>query len=120
VDADRIDDVRLAVSEACTNLIVHASTDSEYEVRVDLHGSRCSIAVRNSTERFDATALAAATPGAEVMAGGSLAIMKAVMDGVGLESQSQSGTVVKLCKDLSSATARPENHMFAGRLRKRS
>ena len=56
------DDVCLALTEACTNVIDHAVHDDEYEVRVQIDEQNCAISVRNTGQGFDAAALCTAMP----------------------------------------------------------
>jgi serine/threonine-protein kinase RsbW len=51
-------DVTLALGEACANVIQHADTGDEYEVRVRLTGSRCVVEVIDTGRGFDAAGLA--------------------------------------------------------------
>ncbi|MCA1710022.1 MAG: ATP-binding protein [Actinobacteria bacterium] len=57
-----VDDIRLALSEACTNVVEHAAADDEYEVRLEVDETRCAISVKNTGIGFDATALAGVMP----------------------------------------------------------
>jgi serine/threonine-protein kinase RsbW len=100
VTPECLDDIRLAVSEACTNVIVHASSDDEYEVIARADGHRCYITVKNSGPGFDTASVDGAMPSPHSAHGRGLAIMHAVMDRVELVSRPQAGTVVRLVRDL--------------------
>lgn len=101
VTEDCIADIRLAVSEACTNVIQHAANEDDYEVLVRVDDERCAISVRNVGFGFDATGLAGTMPDPSSPRGRGVAIMRAVMDTVELESEPEAGTLVKLVKMLS-------------------
>jgi serine/threonine-protein kinase RsbW len=101
VTPDCVDDIRLALSEACTNVIEHASADDEYEVRLEVDETRCAISVRNTGIGFDATALAGSMPDVDSPRGRGVAIMRSVMDRVEFESEPESGTIVHLVKTLA-------------------
>ena len=100
IETDCVEDIRLAVSEACTNVIDHASTDDEYEVQVHVNAHRCAIDVRNTGDGFDSAALAGIEPYPLSARGRGVAIMKAVMDSVRFSSERESGTIVHLVRDL--------------------
>lgn len=95
-----VDDIRLALSEACTNVIEHAAADDEYEVRIEVDEGRCAISVRNTGLGFDATALAGVMPDESSPRGRGVAIMLAVMDRVEFRSEPETGTILRLVKTL--------------------
>lgn len=101
VDQDCVEDIRLAVSEACTNVIVHASSDDEYEVVVRVEGAHCFISIKNTGYGFDADELTGEMPDPDSARGRGVAIMHSVMSGVDLASRPEAGTVVRLVRELS-------------------
>lgn len=100
VTPECVDDIRLALSEACTNVIEHAAADDEYEVRLEVDEERCAISIKNTGVGFDATALADVMPDSSSPRGRGVAIMRAVMDRVEFSSESENGTIVHLVKTL--------------------
>lgn len=101
VTPECVDDIRLALSEACTNVIEHAAADDEYDVRLEVDEERCAISIRNTGIGFDATALADVMPDPSSPSGRGVAIMRAFMDRVEFSSESETGTIVHLVKTLS-------------------
>jgi serine/threonine-protein kinase RsbW len=101
VDAECVDDICLALSEACTNVVEHAGVDDEYEVRLQVDESVCAISVRNTGDKFDASTLGDVMPSAGSPRGRGVAIMRAVMDQVRFDSEPTAGTIVNLVKALS-------------------
>jgi serine/threonine-protein kinase RsbW len=101
VAEDCIEDVRLAVSEACTNVISHAGCDEEYEVAVHIDGRECAVDVRDSGEGFDAAALNGMMPDPLSAGGRGLAIMRSLMDSVNMTSSPGAGTIVHLTRTLT-------------------
>ncbi len=95
------DEIELAVSEACNNVIQHAGSDDDYEVRVDIDEQRCAISVVNSGPGFDAVGLAGIMPDASSSRGRGVAVMRAVMDSIEFRSEPETGTIVRLVKNLS-------------------
>ena len=105
VDDDCIEEIRLALSEACTNVVQHAEPADEYEVRLEVDDQRCAISVTNRGAGFDADDLRGVMPGPDSPRGRGVAIMEAVMDQVEFRSEPEAGTVVHLVKEL---TFRPD------------
>jgi serine/threonine-protein kinase RsbW len=101
VEQDCLEDIRLAVSEACANVVAHATSDDRYQVQVHVDEHTCAIDVRNSASWFDASSLEGVMPGPGSARGRGVAIIRAVMDNVALESGPQSGTIVHLVRALS-------------------
>lgn len=95
------DDICLALSEACTNVIDHAGLDDEYEVRVQIDELNCAISVRNTGQPFDAAALRMVMPDPDSPRGRGVAIMRTLMDNVDFSSGDEPGTVVYLVKALA-------------------
>jgi serine/threonine-protein kinase RsbW len=95
-----VDDIRLALSEACTNVLDHAADSDEYEVRIEVDDDRCTISVINTDHGFDASQLVSTAPDATSPRGRGVAIMRAVMDDVDLRAEVEVGTVVRLVKTL--------------------
>ena len=96
-----VEDIRLALSEACTNVIDHATIQDEYEVRVQVDDDRCAISVKNAGDGFDAVGLEGEMPSEHSARGRGVAIMRAVMDRVDLTSEPEAGTIVHLVKALT-------------------
>lgn len=96
-----VEEIRLALSEACTNVVEHASVDDEYEVRVLVDEDRCEISVTNKGNGFDARALTGVMPDGDSARGRGVAIMHALMDNVEFRSEPEAGTIVRLVKRLS-------------------
>jgi serine/threonine-protein kinase RsbW len=97
---DCIDDIRLALSEACTNVLEHAAAEDEYEVRLHVDGDTCEISVLDTGEDLDADALDGVMPDSGSSGGRGVAIMHAVMDQVAFRSEPEVGTIVHLVKRL--------------------
>lgn len=96
-----IDDILLALSEACTNVLDHAAVEDEYEVRVQVDVERCELSIKNTGNGFDAHQLADVMPDGDSPRGRGVAIMRAVMDHVNFVSEPEAGTIVHLVKGLS-------------------
>jgi serine/threonine-protein kinase RsbW len=111
VTQECLDDVRLALSEACTNVIVHARSDDQYEVRVRVDDQRCALSVTNTGEGFDTSGLSPVLPEPQSERGRGLAIMSAVMDTMELVTEPEAGTVVHLGRALSFNSDSPLRYL---------
>ena len=95
-----IDDVTLALTEACANVVRHSGVDDEYEVRLSLEGTCCEISVVDTGRGFDSSSLTVAMAGSSEEQGRGLGLMKALVDDVRFESRPEAGTVVHLVKEI--------------------
>lgn len=97
-----IDDIALALTEACTNVLKHANgRDGEYQVDVDIGDSRCEISVADTGGGFDYGSAHYEIPFAAAESGRGLHLMKVLVDDLKLMSKPDvDGTVVHLSKNL--------------------
>jgi serine/threonine-protein kinase RsbW len=102
-----LEEIRLAVSEACSNVVEHADDSDEYEVRVEVEDDLCEIRIIDAGRGFDAAALLDVMPPSSAPRGRGLAIMRAVMDATSFESHPESGAVVVLTKRLDLTAESP-------------
>ncbi|GAA2143811.1 hypothetical protein GCM10009844_16640 [Nocardioides koreensis] len=101
-----IDDVQLAIGEACANVIDHASDTDTYEVQVELAADRCAITVVDHGLGFDG----AADPdgaGDSAESGRGLTLMHALVDNLAFRNEPQAGTVVHMVKALKYDASHP-------------
>jgi serine/threonine-protein kinase RsbW len=98
-------DLELALTEACTNVLRHAAEGDDYEVIAGIDGDSAVLEVVDRGPGFNSMALARAASGEDAKpdaeTGRGLQIMRALMDSV--EFQSRPGdtrTVVRLEKEL--------------------
>ena len=100
VDGAVVADIELALTEACTNVLDHATDTDEYEVSAGIDGTLCIIEVIDRGAGFDSRAqgLVDADPAAE--GGRGIQLMRALVDRVTFVSRPQTGTVVHLEKEL--------------------
>ena len=100
ITEDCVADIRLALSEACTNVLEHAGAEDEYEVRLHVADDTCEIRVLDTGQHLDAAALDGIMPDTDSANGRGVAIMHAVMDQVAFTSMPEIGTIVLLVKRL--------------------
>jgi serine/threonine-protein kinase RsbW len=94
------DDVALAVTEACANVVRHAGGISEYHVEVALSDQWCHIRVIDTGQGIGAEALERAMPNPGDDAGRGLVLMRLLVDRIDFESDLEAGTIVHLRKRL--------------------
>ena len=101
VEATCIYDVELALSEACTNVLVHSGPGDQYVVRLDLDGRLGVIRVIDVGHGFDSARLQAEGSLADAERGRGLGLMRALVDRVDFTSRPEAGTIVTLEKTLT-------------------
>jgi serine/threonine-protein kinase RsbW len=101
VDETCVYDVELALSEACTNVLLHSGPGDQYVVRLDLEDRVGVIRVIDVGHGFDAARLQAGDPIPEAERGRGLGLMQALVDRVDLTSRREAGTIVTLEKLLT-------------------
>jgi serine/threonine-protein kinase RsbW len=100
VDDGDVEDVRLAITEACANVIDHAGATDTYDVKVELSTEQCAITVVDQGSGFDADGVpTGAADDAEM--GRGLALMRALVDNVAFLNEPQAGAVVHMVKTLN-------------------
>lgn len=100
VTTECLEMIRLALSEACSNVIEHSQADDEYEVRLEVEDDLCEITVIDTGGGFDASTLSSELPSPSSVRGRGVALMHALMDKIAFTSEPTSGTVVHLTKVL--------------------
>jgi serine/threonine-protein kinase RsbW len=101
VEETCIYDVELALSEACTNVLLHSGPGDQFVVRLDLEDRRGLIRVIDVGHGFDSSRPPAAAPTPEAEQGRGLGLMQALVDRVDLISRAEAGTIVTLEKVLT-------------------
>jgi serine/threonine-protein kinase RsbW len=100
VDGSCVDDVSLALTEACTNVLKHSGPGDEYEVSLRLRDDVCSIEITDVGHGFDFATLAAGDASTEAERGRGVQLMKLLVDRVQFQSKPEAGSVVHLEKQL--------------------
>jgi anti-sigma regulatory factor (Ser/Thr protein kinase) len=96
-------DVELALSEACTNVLLHSGPGDQYLVRLDLEDRRGMIRVIDIGRGFDSVKLQAEDPQLDAERGRGLGLMQALVDRFDLTTRLEAGTIVTLEKVLAYA-----------------
>lgn len=100
VSDDCIEDIKLALTEACTNVLNHTVDGDDYFVTAGIEQDLCVIEVIDAGHGFDSEmlGLAEAEPTAEQ--GRGLQLLRALTDAVRFESRPEKGTIVHFEKRL--------------------
>jgi serine/threonine-protein kinase RsbW len=93
--------IELALSEACTNVLLHSGPGDQYVVRLDLDDRLGLIRVIDVGHGFDSAGLRAEPDGLEAERGRGLGVMQAMVDRVDFTSRPEAGTIVTLEKILT-------------------
>lgn len=86
------DDLEIAVTEACANVVRHASGAETFEVSLDVGEGHCSIDVRDDGPGFDPGTVGVAEPGSEH--GRGLFLIRALSENVRLQSTPRDGSLI--------------------------
>jgi serine/threonine-protein kinase RsbW len=101
VDPDCVYDFELAMSEACTNVLLHSGPGDQYLVRLDMEDWIGWIRVVDVGHGFDSARLQAEGPLPEAERGRGLGLMHALVDRVQFTTRPEAGTIVTLEKALT-------------------
>lgn len=80
------EDIRIALSEACTNVVDHSEAEDQYEVRLQVDGRRCEVRVIDTGRGFDVMSLSAAPVASDSPRGRGISLMHALVDSIGCPS----------------------------------
>lgn len=96
---DDIEDMKVAVSEACTNAIKH-SNDNIFYIVFNILENGLEIKIEDKGRGYDVEALPKPDLDNPKESGLGLFIIQSLMDDVSIESKSNQGTIIKMTKYL--------------------
>lgn len=98
-DVEAIEDMKVAVSEACTNVVCHgASEDELYEVTFELTDEQFCISVQDQGEGYDMNQYQEPNLDCPKEGGLGLFIIQTLMDEVESTSEPGKGTKIRMVK----------------------
>jgi serine/threonine-protein kinase RsbW len=97
---DCTQDIAIALTEACTNVLRHSGPGDEYEVSLEVDGDQCVIRVVDTGRGFDSASLGFEHADASAEQGRGIQLMRALVDSVRFISKPEAGTIVHLEKTL--------------------
>lgn len=109
-----IEDIQLAVGEACANVMQHADTTQDYDVTFTVEGSACVVEVVDRGRGFDGQPTKSHEAGPvepHAENGRGMQLMRAFVDLVWFESAPDCGTSVHLVKSLQFETNAPLDYL---------
>lgn len=94
---DDIEDLKVSISEACTNAIKH-SKESEFYLTFYVYEDRLTIEVKDNGIGYDEEAVEDPDPNNPKTNGLGLFIIKTLMDDVEIKTCDKCGTIIKMTK----------------------
>ena len=95
-----VDDIEVALTEACTNVLDHVQDGEVYHVRASIDEASCVLEVVDKGAGFDDGPHGHADAGTDAEAGRGIQLMRRLVDSVRFEPRGTGGTVVHLRKAL--------------------
>ena len=99
VDAESGADLELAITEACANVVNHASGTESFEVLLEVAEDHCAIDVRDDGVGFDPDAIAPPVAGDD--RGRGLFLIKALAENVRMHSSPRRGSLIHFEKSFA-------------------
>ena len=101
VEPTVVDEIALALTEACANVVKHTGEHAEYEVEVAMDDRLCRISVVDSGEGFDPATLSERDDRSPLDEGRGLLLMQALVDRLDFRHESDGRHRVTLEKRLA-------------------
>jgi serine/threonine-protein kinase RsbW len=111
---DISDDIEIALTEACANVLRHAGPGDAYTVSVTIGAHKCELRVVDIGHGFDHSSVATEDLVDSLSAerGRGLGLMKALVDEIELVSAPEEGTLVRLVKELAFDEETPARRLL--------
>jgi serine/threonine-protein kinase RsbW len=100
VNEDCTQDIAIALTEACTNVLKHSGPGDEFEVSLEVDDDQCVIRVVDTGHGFDSASLGFSHADTGAEQGRGIELMRALVDSVKFISKPEAGTIVHLEKTL--------------------
>ena len=105
---ENIDDLKLAISEMCTNAIIHAGNGEDDKAPIIVHyvagGDFLRVWVKDEGPGFDPSTLIEEESGELLTKGFGIPLIKSLVDVFECDSRPESGTVVSITKYRKAGT----------------
>ncbi len=116
VERHCIDDIQLALTEACTNVLDHSGEGDEYEVNIGVTDDVCILRVKDTGRGFDYSTLGDEPGDPSEESGRGIHMMNALVDRVKFVSKPEAGMIVHLEKELRFDEDSPVRRRLAAEL----
>ena len=97
-DVESIEDIRMAVGEACNNVVVHSRDSYKIDLEIELGGDQIKISVVDSGIGFERHLADGIDPDKYEGSGLGVFIIDAVMDDVEIHCGDDNGTIITMTK----------------------
>jgi len=97
-DIESIEDIRMAVGEACNNVVVHSEDSDKIDLEIELGEDNMRISVVDSGAGFERHLAEGIDPDKYEGSGLGLFIIDAVMDDVEIHCGDENGTTITMTK----------------------
>jgi serine/threonine-protein kinase RsbW len=103
-------DIEVALTEACTNVLLHSGPADEYQVQLTIDDDLCIIRIVDTGRGFDGAELRG-LPDESSESGRGVVLMRALVDRVLFTSRPEAGTIVHLEKNLEFVPGAPATRL---------
>ena len=97
-DIEKVEDIRLAVGEACNNVVLHGRGSKSIDIQIQFEGNQMEICVSDRGKGFVPQTIKVVDPKDYSGSGLGLFIIDAVMDELIVESEKEKGTTIRMIK----------------------
>ena len=101
VDRQSGTDLEIALTEACANVVKHATGADRFQVRLDVAEDHCAIDVMDNGAGFDAGAVDERSPASDSERGRGLYLIKALSENVRMHSTPRNGSLIHFEKSFA-------------------
>lgn len=102
---DCVRDIKLAVTEACSNVIAHAHASENYELEFSVEGDLCKMRIIDTGTGFEPALNGQSPPPSAAENGRGLHLIGQLVDEATFDSTPNRGTVVRMVKRLQMVDA---------------
>ena len=106
-----LQDLQVALTEACANVLKHAQADQEYEVRVRIDDEMFAVDIVDRGAGFDLSSKGHDTADVDAEQGRGIMLMRQLVDRVAFTIRPDSGNVLTMEKALTYADGSPLKRM---------
>ncbi len=99
-DSGSVRDIKLAVTEACSNVIEHAHASEHYELEFSVEGDLCEMRIIDAGTGFEPAVNGQSPPPSAAENGRGLHLIGQLVDEATFDSTPERGTVVRMVKRL--------------------
>ncbi len=99
-DIEKIEDIRLAVGEACNNAVLHSNGSDNIEISLVFDNPKMTISIKDDGDGFDFSKQTYQLDDEYTGSGLGIYIIKSLMDQVDIISEDNKGTCITMVKEI--------------------